>query len=358
MPTQKQKVTLAQMRVGIMALAAMIIAAVLIFLLTGKYNLFQRNVEIKTYMEDSSGMAESAPVRLNGILIGSVDRLKLSGSKDPRRVVEIDMLVQEKFLKDIPDDSVAGISASNLLGDKFVNITKGKHATHVQPEGELPSLPSQDIPELIAQSSNLLTSFQGIVKRVDTMLGDIDAGRGNVGKFLKDEELYSRLNSTVAEAEKVISDVRTGKGTISRLLYDDALYQDLRLPIQRINELLTELQQGRGSAGKLLKDPALYDDLQKTSTQIRQLLDELNAGKGTAGKLLKDDQLYSKINQLLVKFDATVDKINSGQGTIGQLMVNPQLYETLNGATGELHQLFKDIRTNPKKFLRIKLALF
>jgi phospholipid/cholesterol/gamma-HCH transport system substrate-binding protein len=39
-------------------------------------------------------------------------------------------------------------------------------------------------------------------------------------------------------------------------------------------------------------------------------------------------------------------------------MVNPQLYETLNGATGELHQLIKDMRANPKKFLSIRLTIF
>ena len=36
------------------------------------------------------------------------------------------MMVQQKYLKDIPVDSVAGISAANLLGDKFINITKGR----------------------------------------------------------------------------------------------------------------------------------------------------------------------------------------------------------------------------------------
>jgi phospholipid/cholesterol/gamma-HCH transport system substrate-binding protein len=40
------------------------------------------------------------------------------------------------------------------------------------------------------------------------------------------------------------------------------------------------------------------------------------------------------------------------------LLVNRQMYDSLNGATSELQQLLKDIRANPKKFLRIKLALF
>ena len=37
------------------------------------------------------------------------------------------MLVKAQFLsQDIPVDSVAGISAANLLGDKFINIVKGR----------------------------------------------------------------------------------------------------------------------------------------------------------------------------------------------------------------------------------------
>ena len=44
--------------------------------------------------------------------------------------------------------------------------------------------------------------------------------------------------------------------------------------------------------------------------------------------------------------------------TIGQLMVNPQLYNSLNGATTEINALVADVRKEPKKFLRIKLAIF
>ena len=64
------------------------------------------------------------------------------------------------------------------------------------------------------------------------------------------------------------------------------------------------------------------------------------------------------VNLVVAKVNATVDKLNSGQGTIGQLVVNPQLYESMNGATRELQGLIKDMHANPKKFLRIKLALF
>ncbi len=353
-----KKVSFAQLRVGIMAITAMVIAGVLIFLLTGTKNLFHPTFQLRTFMDDSSGMTENAPVRLNGIPVGDVEALKLSGQKDPRRIVEVDMDIRSSFMAEIPKDSRAGIAASNLLGDKFINITKGTQADHVQPGDEIASVPNQDIPELMAQSANLLAQLQSLLGRANSILNDVEAGKGNIGKFLKDEELYTRLNSAIAETQQILTDVRTGKGTISRLLYDDTLSNDVHAALDKLNAILVEFQQGHGTAGKLFKDEALYTDLRAATTQFNQMLTELQAGKGTAGKLLKDEQLYNQMNQLIAKIDTTIDKVNSGQGTLGQLMVNPQLYETLNGATGELHQLIKDMRANPKKFLSIRLTIF
>jgi phospholipid/cholesterol/gamma-HCH transport system substrate-binding protein len=354
----KTKVRWSQLKVGIIALAALTILAVLIFLLTGSKGLFQQTAVLRTYMDDASGMTEGTPVRLNGILIGNLDIVRLTNSTDPRRTVEFTMSVKSKFLPQIPTDSVAGISAANLLGDKFINITKGTSKQAVKDGAELKSLDAQDIPELMAQSANLLQSFQVIVKRVDALLAGVEAGTGNIGKLIKDEELYNRLNGIAAEGQQLLTDVRTGKGTLSRMLYDDALYQDLRAPLKRIDGLLADLQSGQGTAGRLLKDPAVYDEARASLVELRKILDGINAGKGTAGKLLKDDRLYTQVSLLVSKFDSTVERINSGQGTVGQLMVNPQLYESLNGMTREFQSLAKDMRANPKKFLSIRLALF
>src|SRR5450755_2481148 len=356
--SERSKIRWSQLKVGVLAFVAMVILAVLIFLLTGNKNIFQRNETLRTYMSDGAGMTESTPVRLNGILVGAVQNIQLSGSKDPKRAVEFELIIQEKFFREIPDDSTAAVTAANLLGSKFIDITKGRSSTPIKPGAELRSLQTQDIPELMAQSANLITTLQDISKRADSMLADIDAGKGNLGKLLRDDELYKRLNGIAAEGQQLLADVRNGKGTLSKLMYDDSLYQEIRAPIKRIDAMLADLQQGQGTAGKLLKDPKVYDDAQQTLAEMHKLADDLNAGKGTAGKLLKDEQLYKQFTSLAGKLDATVDRINSGQGTLGQLLVNPQMYEAMNSAMREFQSLAKDMRANPKKFLRIKLALF
>src|SRR5215471_9980341 len=161
-----RRVRWSQLKVGVLGLAAFLILAVLIFLLTSSRGLFQKNAILRTYMDDASGIAESTPVRLNGILIGSLDKVRLTNSPDPNRAVEFIMSVQEEYLQDIPIDSVAGVSASNLLGDKFINITRGRDMAHTVRDGyEIRSQETQDIPELMDQSAKLLNSFQIIVKR-------------------------------------------------------------------------------------------------------------------------------------------------------------------------------------------------
>jgi phospholipid/cholesterol/gamma-HCH transport system substrate-binding protein len=353
-----KKVRWSQLKVGIVGLSAFLILAVLIFLLTSSRGFFQKTAHLYTYMDDASGMAEGTPVRLNGFTIGSLDRIQLTTSTDPKRSVEFVMKVLEKFLPQIPVDSVAGISAANLLGDKFVNITKGRDTRTVKDGDGIRSLQAQDIPELMAQSANLLQTFQVIVNRIDSLLAGVEQGKGNIGKLLKDEELYNRLNGIASEGQSLLADVRNGKGTISKLIYDDALYQELRSPIKRVDAILADIQSGKGSAGKLLNDPALYDEAKASLVEIRGLLTDLNAGKGTAGKLLKDEALHRRLDELVGRFSSTIDKINSGQGTLGQFVVNPQLYESLTGVTREFQSLAKDVRANPKRFLTIRLTLF
>ncbi|MCX6622068.1 MAG: MlaD family protein [Acidobacteria bacterium] len=353
-----QKVAWAQLRVGITAVVALCLIAFLVFLMTGTKDLFARNVPLYTFLDDSGALEVGAPVRLNGIVMGKVTKVDLSGSNQPGKTVRVDMEVPEKMLRRIPLDSQAAISSENVLGTKFINITRGTSPESIKARGTVRSLDTKEFGEVVQTSYTLLTSLQGILKRIDAIVSVVEAGKGSIGKLLVDDELYTRLVATVAETQKVTTALGSGKGTIGRLLYDDTLYQEVRGPIARLDSLIQGMQQGQGTAGKFLRDPALYNELRQTTTELHKLVADLNAGKGTAGKLLKSDELSSQLKGTMGRVDNLLDRVNSGQGTIGQLVVNPALYDSLNGATKEMNGLLKDFRANPKKFLRIKLGIF
>src|SRR5678815_5179218 len=138
MPEAK-KVSWAKLRIGIMAAVALSILGVLIFLLTGSGDIFTSYATLYTYMEDSAAMASSTPVRLNGISIRKIDKIEFSGLKEKGKIIVIKINVKQRMLSHIPEDSVAAIDAANLLGDKYINITKGKSPIAIKDGGTLQS---------------------------------------------------------------------------------------------------------------------------------------------------------------------------------------------------------------------------
>lgn len=353
-----RKVAWAQLKVGILASSALIILVLLVFLMTGSNNPFSDKFGLFVYFSDSAAMTEGSVVRLNGILVGKVKRIELTGSADATRAVRMTMEIDRKFLPNIPKDSEVGFSAENVLGTKFLNIQRGRSLEAIRPDAEIKSRDDKDFMDMLRSAYPLLDSMQAILTRVDRMVVQLEAGKGSIGKLLYDQELYDKVNSILDDFQKVTHALASGEGTLGALLYDESLYSEIRGTVKRLDDVVAGMQHGEGTAGKLLKDPALYDELKQSSSQLRVLVTNLNAGKGTAGKLLTDDTALTKIMATLDRLNGTLDKVNTGQGTIGQLMVNPALYENLVGTSAEINGLMKDFRANPKKFLSIKLHIF
>jgi phospholipid/cholesterol/gamma-HCH transport system substrate-binding protein len=355
----------AQLKVGLMTLVALIILSTLVWLMSGSEGFFKSTVNIYTYLDDSAAVADGAPVRLNGILIGKVVRVGLSGASEPNRVVKVTLEINREYLTAVPVDSTAAIAAENLLGTKYINIKKGRSQQTIQAGAEVKSLDTREFDELVQQAYPTLESLQNITKKVEGIVAQVEAGKGSIGKLLVDETIYNNILNVVNEADRLVKTLNSNEGTIGKLIHDDSIHNEIQSAASRINSLLDGLNRGEGTAGKLLKDPAVYDETRKTVedarlaiSQVRDLLAGLNRGEGTAGKLLKSDELHAQITETVGRLDTLLGKINNGEGTIGQLVVNPALYDSLNGTTQELTGLLKDFRTNPKKFLRIKLAIF
>src|SRR5437868_3941748 len=109
------KTSWAQLRVGLMAIVALIILGYLVFLMAGSKGLFEATAPLYTFLDDSASLADGAPVAINGINAGKVVRTELSGSTEPNHAVRVVMEIRTEMLKEIPVDSLAAISAANLL---------------------------------------------------------------------------------------------------------------------------------------------------------------------------------------------------------------------------------------------------
>ena len=355
----KEKVSLAQLKVGVLAIVALACITLIVFLLTGNASWFKKQIPLDMYTSDASGLTPGAPVRINGIQAGTVKKVQLSGSTNPQRVIRVDFVVDEDMRKQIPSDSICSISSDNLLGStKFLQINKGTSPKLIQPGATVKSADTRQFDALIQQGYNVLDSLQVILGKVQDIVGQVEVGKGTIGKLLVDETLYNSLQATVGQVQLLTTNLNSKHGTVGHLINDDELYGQIQSAVRKIDQMTADLQAGKGTAGMLLKDPKVYNDLDHSLDQVNTLLAKVNSGQGTIGQLVSNDKAARQLNDALDKVNVTLNKVNSGQGTIGQLLVNPQLYESLNGSTREFHDLLRDFRANPKKFLSIKLKIF
>jgi phospholipid/cholesterol/gamma-HCH transport system substrate-binding protein len=360
----EQKTTWARLRVGVLAIAALLILGVLVYLLSGTQGFFRSHSTLYTYLQEAAGVTNGGPVRLNGFVVGKVKDVELTGSNQPGRIIRVSLDVYSEYLPQIPVDSEAELAQLNLLGAKYVNISKGKSSQLIANGAELKSSSAPEIQEFMKQGSSMIGQMQDILGRVNAMLTDIQTGKGTIGKFIYDPTMYNNVLSIMAQIQKLTETLNSNRG-IGKFINGDELSDDIHGVVTRIDKLMDGIEQGQGTLGKFVKDPALFDDsraaiadLRKSMDQIHTLLADVNAGKGDVGKLFKSEELHEELKASMERIDKILDKVNEGNGTLGQLLNNPSLYENLDGTTRQLEGLMKDFRANPKKFLTIKLVLF
>jgi phospholipid/cholesterol/gamma-HCH transport system substrate-binding protein len=360
----------AQLKVGLMAIVALAILGFLIFLMSGARGFFTSKDKIYTFLNDSEAVAEASPVTLNGITVGQVSKVELSGSTQPSRFVKISMDIETKYLPAIPVDSQAEMAAANLLGTKYINIKKGKSPQAIQPGAEIPSSESAELEDVFRQSSETLGTLQSVVTKLGDIVDQVEVGKGTIGKLFVDPALYNSFLAISDKFGSLASDLSTvlnsPDNSVGKLFHDNgALYNDLTGIVTQVNGVVTQVDKvvdgintGKGTLGQLAQNPVLFDQTHQILDDMHQLLAGIQAGQGTVGKLVKTDELSDEIKATMAHLDTLLDKMSNGQGTVARLLNDPTLYEDLDGFTRESHALIKDFRANPKKFLRIKLGLF
>lgn len=359
MPSQKQ-LKWSELKVGLTVLAASITLSILIMLMSGTGGLFTHKIALRSYFDNAGGLREGAPVRLQGVDIGNVNKIRIV--TDPARKltpVEVTLKVSNRFHPTLHKDSITRLATAGVLGETYIDIDSSTaKGPLVEENDELNTKDTAQIEDVVRASQSTLQNLDALLKRVDRIIAFVESGQGSIGKLIYDAGLYNQLNSTVAEFQNLVNDVANGKGSIGKLLVDDKLYNNANQTIDKLNGIIDELNAGKGTAGKFLKDPTLYDNANKTIANVKQMTDDINAGKGAIGVLARDEQFAAKLKNTMNRISELSDKLNSGEGTAGKFIQDPAVYNNTNQLLTETRDLIKAIRQNPKKYLTIHLKLF
>jgi len=348
---QRKQLTWTELRVGLFVLVGLSVLGAGIFYVTGP-GFFGPKYRLNTYLPDVSGLANGATVSVDGVAVGNVVSIQFaphsSGQVEKAQNIQVVLRVEQKYSGYILTDSTAALVTEGLLGNKYINVTRGFTGVPLKNGETVPAAKSVDV---MAQLGEVSTS-------VSNLLDGIKSGKGTLGKLVNDPGAYDHLNGVLAKTDSLITGVQEGHGTLGKLVASDEMYAKVDKGLDNVNGILADARAGKGTIGKLLNDPTLYDQAKQALANGNGIIDDARAGKGSLGKFMTDDALYNKLRDTSANLSAATAKLNDNTTTAGKLFSDPALYDNLAGLTGDMRLLIGDFRQNPKKFLRIKVSLF
>jgi phospholipid/cholesterol/gamma-HCH transport system substrate-binding protein len=334
-----QRVRWAKIRVIMTAVAALIIMATLVALLTGG-TLFQQQSQLFLYIPDATGLEVGSPVRVDGIRVGKVGSVGLSGSSQPNRVVRLTLIIEQGHLQSIAEDSTAQPAADTLVGDKFIQISSGTKPQRARAGAEITYKGSPDL-----VTSLDLSQFRKNMEEMDQLLTGIETGQSPLGQFVIKEDMYRDVLKRATELQHGIHAAANTTSAIGHELYTDELYQQVSARIRPLDDALARLQSGQGNLGRMLHDDAQYQQALDQLVALRKSFADMRKME-----LLTRTDMHDQLSRNISVWIRMVDEFNQTPA-----MTTPAAYENLNGMAKELQGDIKDFRENPKKFLRMKL---
>jgi phospholipid/cholesterol/gamma-HCH transport system substrate-binding protein len=181
-------------KLGLFAVAALVIAIAAIYYIGKQKNKFGSVLHITAQFSSVSGLKIGSNVRLGGIDVGTVDDIALTTDT----TVQVGMVVQKKVQRFIRRDAKASISSDGLMGDKVITIAAGSPDTPIVADRDtLGSYKPVETDAIIASLKTSADNAAIITSNLAAISDRINHGRGALGRLLHDTTLSDNISTTM-----------------------------------------------------------------------------------------------------------------------------------------------------------------
>ena len=360
----------ARLRVGLLVLGATLVLMAALFLIGQQNRLFASKNRYYFTAGSVAGLNEGAPVRLNGVTAGIVEKITLPEDVH-KQLLTIRISIERQYEERIRQDSRARIRTLGLLGDKYVDVTSGSpQAPMIPPGGAIPTAPDTDVDKLIASGGDVVDNMVRISYSLARVLERIDRGEGLVGELTSSgsEKLSDRLDATLASAQRVMDAVEHGNGPLGRMVSDEKLGSQLASAIERLDALVAQANRDDNLVASLLRDPQTRADFDDTLTQakqaaasLRQWTAAVEKNDSVANRLLTDERMGERVGHdleaLVHDLSSVASKLDRGNGAAGMFINDPRIYDAVNHiiiGVNESRMLRWLIRNRQKKGIKLR----
>lgn len=288
--------------IGLCAIAALIVVYFGIEYLKGN-NIFKPANYYYASYNNVAGLAQSAPVSLNGFKVGLVREIAYDYENPGNINVEMSL---EKELR-LPEGTKA-ILTTDMLGTSSIELVLGTGTEYHKVGGKL--IGEQAASLMSGVTEDILPSISSIMPKIDSLITSLNT-------LASDPALKHTLGSL------------------------EATMINLEATSAKLNKVMGTI-------------PGIADDASATMTNVKEISSNLN----TFSAHLKDmplDSTMANVMQTSESLKELMARLNSKESSLGMLVNDDQLYRNLNSASASLDSLLQDVKKNPKRYISIKL---
>ncbi|SNR32807.1 MlaD family protein [Lutibacter flavus] len=284
-----------KINLGLFVIISTLFLIIALYFIGNRQNLFSKNFKISAVFNNVNGLILGNNVRYSGINVGTVKNINMINDT----TICVDMLIDEKILKHIKQNAVAGISSDGLVGSMVINIAPEKdYAPPLIPGDTIKSyskISTNDMLETLNTTNDNISLLTSDLLKITT---SIKTGDGTLGMLINDPELAYNLKKTVAnlktasisasnsllEFNKIIKTINFDESMAGVLLSDsisaiqmksiitnlDKSSIGIDSVISNINDLVLNVKNGEGTLDYMVNDTVLVNNIDETVKNIKE----------------------------------------------------------------------------------------
>ncbi|WP_118194856.1 MlaD family protein [Albibacterium indicum] len=301
-------------KVGILATVAIAILVLGYSFLKGNDVFTSENTYYATY-DQVDGLTVSKPVFVNGYQIGRVSGLTLRSTGDILTEFKID----KKY--DIPENTIARIASTDLLGSKAIVFELGNASTYADNGDTLRA----DIQQ------NIMDKVEPVQKKAEAVFLMLDSVLTSINNTVN-PDFQRNVNRSLASIANTLQTLENTAGQVDGMVGAEK---------SKISGILTNLE-------------SISKNMEQNNTRISAVFANMETITDNAAKL-DFTETMAKADKAVADLQSITNNLNQGDGSLGKLLNDDSLYNNLEDASKSLDKLIVDMKENPKRYLHFSV---
>ncbi len=286
-----------ELKAGIFGILIISALFFLINYLKGR-DLFDRTNIYYARYENVEGLTTTGPVFIKGLRVGFVEKIKYVQERD-----QFVVALSVKSGYNIPENSIAEIYSSDILGTKSIRIVLGDSKKYLVEEDTL-------LTDVQAPLINMLTQeIIPLKEKAEALIVAMNKTFDNIN-YVLDDKTKNDISSSIAKLEATLNNLQEISGNLKERT------PEVNEIIGNIKDVSGDLKSGSKNINRTISniesitDSLNSADLKGSIVSLKDLLEKMQDPKGSMGKILTTDSLHTNINNLLREMDLLIKNIN------------------------------------------------